>query len=73
MCGGGQTAEHPGFTLTARSLALANQLKESIMSKGQRGNKEAKKPKKPPEPKPVTAGGQAARLADTVATAPLKK
>jgi hypothetical protein len=25
-------------------------LKETIMSKGQRGNKEAKKPKKPPSP-----------------------
>jgi hypothetical protein len=34
------------------------QIEESIMSKGQRGNKEAKKPKK--EPVPVAPAGAAA-------------
>jgi hypothetical protein len=33
-------------------------MKETIMSKGQRGNKEAKKPKKAPTPaKPLAPGG----------------
>jgi hypothetical protein len=33
-------------------------MRETIMSKGQRGNKEAKKPKKPPTPaKPLAPGG----------------
>lgn len=38
-------------------------LQEVAMSKGQRGNREAKKPKKVPAPKPLAPAGETAPLA----------
>jgi len=53
LCAGRQTAGERRHSLVA---LLAIVMKEKIMSKGQRGNKEAKKPKKNPA-KPLAPGG----------------
>jgi hypothetical protein len=48
-------------------------LTETTMSKGQRGNKEAKKQKKAPTPLKATAPGGSIPAVATVAPSPLKK
>ena len=57
MCGNAQTNSADKSTLTA-GCALNQPTKEMIMSKGQRGNKEAKKQKKSPsDSKPLVPDG----------------
>jgi hypothetical protein len=75
VCGGAQTVR--GFTRSLCSRAdaahVSREWKGNWMSKGQRGNKEAKKPKKVKSAVKPVVSGDAIPIATGPAAAPLKK